>query len=452
MNPIPPTLTLIEGTGAAISPLSVKECLTPDLAGIFNMCNRLARFPDVGVLLLGEAGVGKTALARHIHTLSGNPKSPFVTVDVPQIAGSVFESILFGHKKGSFTGAQNDHDGLVLQANNGTLFFDEIGDLPLDIQAKLLRVIEEKTFRPVGAKHDVTSNFRVIAATNHDLKKMVSDKTFRKDLFDRLDTFPITIPPLRSRANDILPLAEHFLRVALWKYELRETKAFSEAAKATLQSHSWPGNVRELEKWVLRSVIFSGSSSVIVPEHFDFVEDEAPPIFWLEDPAPASYDREKTLANLKNIQTWAEMETIENAAIRLQLARQMRRNGYSAAQTAKELGIARTTLEGHIRKHLDTTQFRSALVRETIEKGSFSKEERAHNSVIRDLAQAPNRDTIIATLNIAKLTMLQDTLQETGGNQSAAEVKLGLNPWGIRHKLIKLTRDCALPFPASGPA
>lgn len=441
MSPASPPLSLIAGTGDALVPVGVNEILTPDLKSVFDACARLAQFHDVGVLLLGEPGVGKTAIARHIHNLPGkNLGRPFVVVDVPQVAGSVFESVLFGHKKGSFTGAQSDHDGLILQAHKGTLFFDEIGDLPLDLQAKLLRVIEEKTFKPVGSNRDVTSDFRLIAATNRDLEKMVAEGAFRKDLYDRIDTFPVTIPPLRERPNDILPLAAHFLKVALWKYEHRDGKDFSAEAKTAMQSYHWPGNVRELEKRVLRALISSGDSAQITPSHLDFAKAEEKRA-WLFDPVPAFYERDSVLESLRTVRTWPALEMIENTANRLQTGRALAANDYFAGRTAIALGLPEDTLKNHLRRLFDMTKFGRDVIEQTITNWSLSNEEKSCDSVIRDLAQAPNRDTITTAINAAKLRLLNEALEETKGNQQAAENLIGLRRGTLRHHMAQLSRE-----------
>jgi DNA-binding NtrC family response regulator len=197
-------------------------------------------------LLLGETGTGKEVVARSIHNIS--PNGPFVTVDCSSMVGPLMESELFGHVKGSFTGASNTKIGLIEAANNGTAFFDEIGELPLDLQAKLLRVLQEKEFRPVGSLTTRSSDFRIIAATNRDLAKEVERGTFRRDLYFRLNVINIRLSPLRERKEDIPALINHFLVKVGGNYSVT-----AEALEVML-SYDWPGNVRELENCVQHMV------------------------------------------------------------------------------------------------------------------------------------------------------------------------------------------------------
>jgi DNA-binding NtrC family response regulator len=197
-------------------------------------------------LLLGETGTGKEVVSRLIHGIS--PQGPFVTIDCSSMVGPLMESELFGHVKGAFTGAATTKIGLIESANGGTAFFDEIGELPLDLQAKLLRVLQEKEFRPVGSLTTRRSDFRIIAATNRDLAKEVEKGTFRRDLFFRLNVINIRIAPLRDRKEDIPELIDHFIRRVGGNYTLT-----AEALEVML-SYDWPGNVRELENCVQHMV------------------------------------------------------------------------------------------------------------------------------------------------------------------------------------------------------
>jgi two-component system nitrogen regulation response regulator GlnG len=210
---------------------------------------------DAPVLLLGQRGVGKELIARSIHELGGRT-GPFVAVNIPAIPRDLQEAELFGHEKGAFTGAESAREGLMAAATDGTLFLDEIGDTPLDLQAKLLRVLQEREYTPVGSNR--TRRFRggIIAATNRDLRKMVEDGTFREDLLDRLNVFPLRVPSLAERKEDIPLLADHFLR----KYCVllsRPPRSFSREALEELAAHPWKGNVRELENFIQRVAVLS---------------------------------------------------------------------------------------------------------------------------------------------------------------------------------------------------
>jgi DNA-binding NtrC family response regulator len=197
-------------------------------------------------LLLGETGTGKEVVARAIHNVA--PAGPFVTIDCSSMVGPLMESELFGHVKGAFTGAATTKIGLIESANGGTALFDEIGELPLDLQAKLLRVLQEKEFRPVGSLTSRRSDFRVIAATNRDLAKEVEKGTFRRDLFFRLNVINIRLAPLRERKEDVPALVNHFLSRVGGTYSMT-----AEAMEALL-SYDWPGNVRELENCIQHMV------------------------------------------------------------------------------------------------------------------------------------------------------------------------------------------------------
>jgi len=198
------------------------------------------------VLLLGETGTGKELVARSIYQESS--AGPFVTIDCSSFVSTLIESELFGHTKGSFTGALQSKTGLLEAANGGTAFFDEIGELPLDLQAKLLRVLQEKEFRPVGSLHHKQSDFRIIAATNRELGKEVEKGTFRRDLYYRLNVVSIRLPPLRERKEDIPGLIRHFLE----QYGCNHT--FTQEALEALLAYDWPGNVRELENCIQQLV------------------------------------------------------------------------------------------------------------------------------------------------------------------------------------------------------
>lgn len=197
-------------------------------------------------LLLGETGTGKEVVARAIHNIG--PQTPFVTIDCSAMVGPLMESELFGHVKGAFTGAAMTKMGLIEAANGGTAFFDEIGELPLDLQAKLLRVLQEKEFRPVGSLTSRRSDFRIIAATNRDLAKEVEKGTFRRDLYFRLNVINIRLSPLRERRDDIPALINHFVERAGGNYSL------TAEALEVLLSYDWPGNIRELENCVQHMV------------------------------------------------------------------------------------------------------------------------------------------------------------------------------------------------------
>lgn len=228
---------------------------------IFDLVERVSQSPT-NVLITGESGTGKEVVAKAIHYNGPIKEKPFVTVNCGAIPENLMESEMFGHKKGSFTGAVADKVGLFEAADGGTLFLDEVGELPLNIQVKLLRAIQERVIRKVGATDDQKVDVRIIAATNRDLKKMVADGDFREDLYYRLNVINILTPPLRERDGDIPILARHFLK----KYSEKMNKgvnAISDDAMLILEKYNYPGNVRELENIIERTVALEGGSSIL---------------------------------------------------------------------------------------------------------------------------------------------------------------------------------------------
>ena len=241
---------------------------SPSIRRILNMVPRLAATPST-VFITGESGTGKELLAQAIHAFSAKANGPFLSVNCGALPEGLLESELFGHVRGSFTGAIRDNKGLFVDAENGTLLLDEVGELTPLMQVKLLRVLQERRVRPVGATREVPINVRVLAATNRDLEQAVKDGSFREDLFYRLNVLHVHLPPLRQRIEDLPELARHFVE--------RTCKAFGQAPKRlspdalrVLQAHSWPGNVRELENVIERTVALEASELITsgsLPEH-----------------------------------------------------------------------------------------------------------------------------------------------------------------------------------------
>jgi len=221
---------------------------------------------DTNVLINGQTGTGKELFASTIHDNSNRKGGQFVVVDCAGLTESLVESTLFGHRKGAFTGAQSDRIGLVKLADGGTLFLDELGEMPLSIQKSFLRVLQERTFRPVGDTREQTSNFRLIAATNRDLDEMVEQGEFRSDLLFRIKTMRILLPPLSQRPEDIRPLAEFRIERLCEQYGM-SPKAFGSDFFSALESYSWPGNVRELFNILERAVISSGDEKTLYAMH-----------------------------------------------------------------------------------------------------------------------------------------------------------------------------------------
>jgi transcriptional regulator with PAS, ATPase and Fis domain len=275
---------------------------------------------DATVLITGENGTGKDVLAHEIHALSNRRDKPLVCVDAGAIPESLFESELFGHVKGAFTDAHSDHKGKFEMADGGTLFLDEIGNLPLHLQAKLLRALQERKVVPVGSEKAVSVDIRLICATNRDLEAMVREGTFRQDLYFRINVFHLHIPALRERKEDLLPLAEMFVASFAERYH-RQVKGLSSAAVEKLRQHRWSGNVRELQNVIERAVILCDGDQLEASDLEINTSNTTVATTPLED---------------------AEEQTIRAALQRL---------GGNLSLVAKELGISRPTLYAKLKRY-----------------------------------------------------------------------------------------------------
>ncbi|NTU43158.1 MAG: sigma-54-dependent Fis family transcriptional regulator [Nitrospirales bacterium] len=287
------------------------------------------------VLITGESGTGKELIARAIHHNSARREQPFVVVDCGTIPEHLMESELFGHMKGSFTGAVSTEKGILETANRGTLFLDEISNLPLSLQVKLLRVLQERELRPVGSKKAVALDIRFIAATNRDLSEMVREGGFREDFFYRLNVFPLNLPPLRERKEDIPGLAYHFLHS--YSKELgRDVPHISADAMRRLASHHWPGNVRELENIIHRAVIICDGRT-IKPEHIMI-------------PSNGGSDIPRTVEELKKLKKGLRTRSIEDIE-RGFLVAALDRNDWNITRAAQEVGMQRTNFHALLKKY-----------------------------------------------------------------------------------------------------
>jgi|YNPMSStandDraft_1061717.scaffolds.fasta_scaffold00890_8 two-component system response regulator AtoC len=256
---------------------------SPKFIDCIEIAKKVAKKSESTVLLLGETGTGKELLARAIHYNSNRAEFPFIELNTSAIPENLFESELFGYEKGAFTDAKTSKSGLLEIAENGTIFLDEIGDLNLNLQVKLLRAIENKTIKRVGGLKDIRINCRIIAATNQNLDKLVDEKRFRADLYFRLKVISIHLPPLRERKEDIIPLAEFFINQFNLKYNEKK-EGFTQKAKQLLLQYSWPGNVRELSNVIERAILLSptkvisekdiqlGSSEILSPMKKNLIE------------------------------------------------------------------------------------------------------------------------------------------------------------------------------------
>ena len=299
---------------------------SPAMREIFSKVRRAAP-SDSTVLLTGESGTGKELVARAIHALSERADKEFVPVDCSALVESLLESELFGHVKGSFTGAFQTKHGLFELANHGTFFFDEISNLSLNIQAKLLRVIQEREFMKVGSQKRIKLDIRIIASSNRDLTEAIKDGSFREDLYYRLSVVPIKLPPLRDRTGDVPLLVEHFLKLRSQKRNGRQ-RSVSKRALEMLSAYSWPGNVRELEHTIERILILE-DCDVIEPEHL-----------------PAFISQRRGEFQVFSDESFS-LEELEKRYIQFVLRQTKGRR----QETARILGINRKTLAAKIKKY-----------------------------------------------------------------------------------------------------
>jgi DNA-binding NtrC family response regulator len=311
---------------------------SPAMQAVFRLIARCAPTNST-VMLRGESGTGKELIARAIHYNSLRKDHPFVPVDCTSLSENLLESELFGHVKGSFTGAVSNKKGLFEMADGGTLFLDEIGNIPLSTQAKLLRFIEEREFKAVGDTRTQSVDIRLVTATNKDLEGMVADGNFRDDLYYRINIFPIEIPPLRERREDIPALASYFLQK--FSADMNQpTREFSPGAMNLLMNHDWPGNVRELENVVERAVILA-SGDVIRQGHLVNIIDMLPHV---------DLDVPRTSEELKQIKKIARQKSVENVEKHFVLGA-LKRNRWNVTRAAEDTGMQRSNFQALMAKY-----------------------------------------------------------------------------------------------------
>jgi transcriptional regulator with PAS, ATPase and Fis domain len=306
---------------------------SPSIAETLRMIKLVAASRCNPILIVGDTGTGKEIAARAVHTLR-HPDEPFVAINCAALTATLLESELFGHVKGSFTSADRDKTGLLEMAGSGTVFLDEISEMPLELQAKLLRILQERSFRKVGGVKDIECKATIIASSNRDLKKEVREKRFRQDLYYRLNICPITMAPLRSpeRRQDIPLLAQHFLKnSSICSHRPAPVASITRLALEALSRHNWPGNVRELRNVIERAILFEttdkiGLSSIVI----DPIDGESVPCH-------SSNGRMKDFSLEK-----AERELI---------ARALHETGWQKTQAAALLGITRATLYAKVKQY-----------------------------------------------------------------------------------------------------
>jgi len=294
---------------------------SPGMLDVLNIINKVAD-TDANVLLLGDNGTGKELVARDIHNKSGRRNKIFLSVDLGSLSENLFESELFGHVKGAFTGADTNKAGRFEVAEGGTLFLDEIGNLPLSLQGKLLTAIQQRKISRLGSADEREIDIRFISATNQPLAEMVKDNLFREDLLYRINTVQIEIPPLRKRGDDIIHLAEHFLLKYAGKYN-KPNARFTSGALLKLSRHSWPGNVRELEHAVERAVILS-EGNILLEEDFVF--------------SPSSGYEAEALTSIEDIEKYYIIKSLE-------------KNRGKLTKVAADMKLSRQTIYRKMKKY-----------------------------------------------------------------------------------------------------
>ena len=294
---------------------------------------------DTTVLLLGESGTGKELLAQLTHEGSRRSRGPFVALNCAAMPAALAESVLFGHEKGAFTGAITSSVGQVATADGGTLFLDEVGELPLDLQAKLLRLLQERKVTPIGGTKERAVNVRVVAATNRDLQQKVDDGTFRDDLYHRLAVFTVELPPLRTRGKDVEALAEHFL-AAISRHMGRRPPVMTPSARQLLVNHEWPGNVRELRNVIERALILTRDEN-LEAHHFEPLGRASSVVTSSTVETSASF---AALFGRPFGEAHAEFE-------RRYLERALERCEWNVSEVARETGIPRKTLQRRLAQY-----------------------------------------------------------------------------------------------------
>jgi len=299
-----------------------------ELKRILNLANKAA-ISDSNILIEGETGTGKELLAEYIHKHSARKDKPFVVINCASLPDQLIESELFGHERGAFTDAKNTKQGLVEIAHGGSLFLDEIGELSLALQPKLLRFLENGEYRRIGGITTLTSNVRVIGATNRNLLEEADNKNFRKDLLFRLNVITLTIPPLRDRKDDILLLANHFIKE---KTPIRSPKHLSPQAEEILLAYSFNGNIRELDHIIERALIFA-EGDIIHPEDLNL-----PQSFQMQTKKFSDFEQVEEILSMEDLERWHIKKVLD-------------KNRWDRTQTANQLGISPKTLYTKIKKY-----------------------------------------------------------------------------------------------------
>jgi len=331
-------------TGGAATGTFKMIAASPSMKQALKFARRVAQSEVSTILLEGESGTGKDVLAQFIHHYGRRSEGPFVALNCAAIPETLLESELFGYEKGAFTDARAPKAGILEIASGGTVFLDEIGEMPLVIQAKLLRVLEEQVFRRLGGVRDIHVDLRVVAATNRKLTEAIEQGRFRLDLYYRLNVIQVVLPPLRDRAEDIIPLAEHFVRTYNVKFK-RSIKGLSHSAAAALLTHDWPGNVRELRNVIERAMVLE-EADWIQASNMQIASDGRPPSAMAEQAAAAEDGIGGSPMADANAPFEVSLEEAEKNLVR----KALERAGGNQTRAAVLLGVTRDTLRYKMKK------------------------------------------------------------------------------------------------------
>lgn len=414
--------------------------LTPDLAPTFAIASKAAKAYESTIMLLGESGVGKSRLARHIHDNSPRAGKPFRVIDLSQATPSLFESEFFGHEKGSFTGATSHHKSPFEEADGGTVFLDEIGTLSFELQARLLRLVQEKKFKRVGGSNDIKVDVRILVATSRNLEDMVKKGEFREDLYYRLNVIQIHVPPLRERPNDIIPLAEHFLQTASTTDRL-PLKRLSPTVQEALLEHSWPGNVRDLENAMKRATILTDGdviqlSDLSLKGHtgnvFAIRPHATTPAHPLSDLMSTF---EQDILSISRYKTFRKIDNFHADLMRALIGSVLLEKDFSRKEAAEKLGTNPNTLNGRIVTYFEAGQGGIDTIKPAIEKWQETRKGPPENpqteSLSNTLLQTGGSENILKLADTviyeAKVAAVKSALSRSGFVQKAAAATLGID-------------------------
>lgn len=345
-NAMVETIEIDPASPDEVSPGDAMIGRCPAMQVVYKAIGRVAA-QNVTVLIRGESGTGKELIARALYQHSDRSKAPFLAVNCAAIPENLLESELFGHEKGSFTGAERMHIGKFEQCNGGTLFLDEIGDMAPPLQSKLLRILQEQRFERIGGTQTIQTDVRVIAATNRDMEQMVHENQFRGDLYYRLNGYSINLPPLRERGNDLLLLIEHFLAAATRDLKT-EVRSVAPDAMEVMQRYSWPGNIRELQS-VIRQAVLDTTGPVLFADALPHVVHGITTTGFVPPSTPEACWEAFILERLDENPDSLYDETIEAVEKKL-ITLVLRETKGNQGEASKLLGITRTTLRSKIRK------------------------------------------------------------------------------------------------------